>query len=173
MATPPASLFPKYTREWPKVQNGLESGKFMEYTPFCPGIWVKTRRISLERRKMIEHHVAEWRRSGLSQNEYARLKNLPQTTLSRWCRERENQNSPASLGQASPPLSRYGSRKSSSSPEVKFVQVSEHFLSMARSRHTRNGRFVLHVDHRFQLSIPDDFSTTTLEKIIRILGNIR
>lgn len=114
-------------------------------------------------------HVDAWRESGLSAQGYARRHGLYKNSIRYWHKK-------FSLHSASSPvisdLSSVSALKTSPVPsavsqssEVKFVPVTLSSKSSDKSQEP----LVLRVGSRFRIDVPDQFSQTTLARLLRTL----
>lgn len=116
-----------------------------------------------QRRRYWNRHLRAWRRSGLTQAEYARQHHISPKSLSYWSGRGTSRRSigPRPVPPAPAPSAEGG-------PEVKFVPVPHDLLAPSRTREA-SGHLVLRVGPRLRLTIPGDISPDTLTRVVQVL----
>lgn len=120
-----------------------------------------------ERRLFWSEQISLWKRSGLSQREYARRNGFTLKRFYRWCRRLE----PGKFLPVNKPCrsSTISFGLADRKEPLKFVEVS----SRLTAREVSLENLSLFVGRQFRISIPQNFSARTLKKLVRILEGPR
>lgn len=147
-----------------------------------------------QRRGYWKCHLSAWRKSGLSQAEYARQRKISPKSLSYWSSRngkigalpvpvtpgtgsvpqshcREAPQSSAACGQKSPGSHHFGGahEEENTAPSVQFVSLPSHLVATPGAGHSPSCGLVVGVGSRFRVTVPDGFSAKNLEQVLRIL----
>lgn len=147
-----------------------------------------------QRRGYWKCHLSAWRKSGLSQAEYARQRKISPKSLSYWAQRsgkvgtlpgpaapgtgsvphsdcRKALQALAACGQEGPGSHHFdGARvEENTVPSVQFVSLPSHLVATPGPGHLPSCKLVVGVGSRFRVTVPDGFSAENLEQVLRIL----
>ncbi len=104
--------------------------------------------VCTEKRRFWQVHIRAWERSGLSQNEYCQQNQLKSSQLCYWKKKLRNNNS---------------------SP-VNFVPVPIQSNDIQLNPPGKDSGLTLYLRGDIRISLNNDFSPTTLSKVVAALG---
>lgn len=131
----------------------------------------RQRRTREEWRKLL----VAWKKSGLTGSEFSISQGLGRGTLYRWSRKL-GFGKKARLREIPAP-DQISSSRTSEHPVggIQIVPVPAHILSSVSesSSSRKSSRLTLQIGRRFRIGVPDDFSPSTLGKLVRTLEALR
>lgn len=120
------------------------------------------------KRRFWKSHVESWRKSGLPQARYARQNGIHPRTFLDWCRKIPPMNiAPVTEGRLV---------RAFQNPEptgVEFVSVPVTVLSAVDRPPAPCGSLAINLGRRFQIVVPQEFSSSLLVKVVQTLEGIR
>ena len=117
-----------------------------------------------ERSKYWRHVVKEWETSGMTQAAFCRERDLSSAAFSWWRREFKKRDSKTKAGIQSTKPS-----KNSESHGLQFVQVSG--LEKIAPFHPQD-RIEIILANGHQIRVPHEFSSETLQRVLKVLESV-